>query len=108
MDGTVYSEESFWHKLLDSVKAAGREVIGKALILYYCLLDSDTPTWAKGVIMGALAYFIDPIDAIPDWILAVGYVDDLGIIAAALGTVALHVKPDHREKAKAKLGEWFD
>ena len=45
---------------------AGKEVIEKALILYYCLQDDDTPAWAKTTIIGALGYFISPIDAIPD------------------------------------------
>jgi uncharacterized membrane protein YkvA (DUF1232 family) len=32
-------------------------------------------------VVGALVYFIAPIDAIPDWLLGVGFVDDLAVLA---------------------------
>ncbi len=36
-----------------------------ALTVYYALIDSDTPLWAKGFIVGALGYFVTPFDAFP-------------------------------------------
>ncbi len=57
--------------------AAGKEVIRKALQLYYAMKRPDCPAWAKAVIIGALAYFIVPTDALPDFIPAIGYTDDL-------------------------------
>ena len=39
------------------------------------------------ILIGALLYFIMPLDAIPDFIPGVGYLDDAGVIAMALGTV---------------------
>ena len=103
-----YSEESFWRKVRRNAFAAGRQVIEKALTLFYCLRDPDTPGWAKAVIIGALGYFILPMDAIPDLIPGAGYADDLGAITVALGTVAVHIKPEHTEKAKGKVSDWFD
>ncbi len=79
-----YSESSFWDKLLHYAKQAGREVVHKALILYYVGNDPATPVWAKGVIAAALGYFIFPIDAIPDLTPFIGYADDLGAIVAAM------------------------
>lgn len=102
-----YNEKSFWTKVRKYAKKAGREVIEKALLLYYALVDSDTPAWAQGVIVGALGYFISPIDAIPDMIPVVGYMDDLAVMAAALVTVACHIKVEHSEKAEDKLKRWF-
>jgi uncharacterized membrane protein YkvA (DUF1232 family) len=102
-----YTEESFWDKVKAHALEAGRDLIEKALTLYYCLQDRDTPRWAKTVIIGALAYFIWPADAIPDYIAAVGFTDDLGALAAALATVVAHVKRDHVDLAREKLGEWF-
>jgi len=61
-----YSESSFWTKIKNYAKSAGKEVIEKALILYFCLKDPDTPAWAKSVIIGTLGYFILPMDSIPD------------------------------------------
>ncbi len=102
-----YSEDSFWGKMKKYAKAAGSEVVEKALQLYYALQDSNTPAWAKTVIIGALGYFISPIDAIPDIIPVVGYADDLGVIAAALAAVAIYITDDIKAKAKQKLKEWF-
>jgi uncharacterized membrane protein YkvA (DUF1232 family) len=102
-----FSEDSFWTKVKDFAIKAGKEVIEKALILYYCLQDSDTPAWAKAAIIGALGYFISPIDAIPDFTPVIGFVDDLGVLAAATATVAMYIKEEHKEYAKEKIKIWF-
>ena len=102
----VYTEESFWEKVKTYAVAAGHDVIENALKLYYCMQDSDTPTWAKTVIIGSLAYFIIPIDAVADF-LPGGYVDDLGALAGAVMSVANHIKDEHTNKAKSTLKEWF-
>jgi uncharacterized membrane protein YkvA (DUF1232 family) len=102
-----FTESSFWQKATNVAKTAGRELIEKALIMYYATIDSDTPVWAKTILVGALGYFICPIDAIPDAIPVGGYTDDLGAIVAALGMVAAHIKPEHKEAAKKKADEWF-
>lgn len=102
-----YSDKSFWEKVKGFAVKAGKEVIEKALVLYYCLQDPDTPRWARAVIMGALGYFIVPLDAVPDFTPITGFVDDLGALAAALAIVVAHVKPEHGEKACHKMTEWF-
>lgn len=99
-----YSNDGFWTKLATVAGTAGRELLEKALTLYHCMRDADTPAWAKSVIVGALAYFICPLDAIPDFLVPVGYVDDLGALATAFGTVVAHVKDDHVRRARA----WVD
>jgi uncharacterized membrane protein YkvA (DUF1232 family) len=103
-----YSDKSFWKKLQRFAKVAGKEVVSKALLLYYCYSDPATPKWIKGVIVGALGYFISPLDAIPDAIPIAGFADDLGALAAAAALVAAHINKSHSEAAKKKLAEWFD
>jgi uncharacterized membrane protein YkvA (DUF1232 family) len=102
-----YSESSFWEKIKDYAGSAGMNVIEKALVLYYCLLDRDTPAWAKAVIIGALGYFIVPVDVIPDFVPVAGYSDDLGGLASALAMVAIHLKPEHKAAAQERLKIWF-
>ncbi len=102
-----FNDNSFWDKLKRYSAAIGSEIVEKALMLYYSLQDSDTPLWAKGIILAALGYLIFPVDAIPDFIPGAGYADDAGALAAAFGTVAFHIKPEHRKSAKAKMREWF-
>ena len=102
-----YSEESFWAKVVAFALKAGREVIRLALTLYYCLQDEDTPKWARTVIVGALGYFIFPADVIPDFVPGAGYTDDLAVLVAAVATVLVHIKPEHREQAEERMKEWF-
>ena len=102
-----YSESSFWDKVKKFASKAGSKVIYTALKLYYTLQSPDTPAWAKAVIIGALGYFISPVDAIPDVIPVVGYSDDLGVLVAAVATVATQITPAIKAQAKAKTTEWF-
>jgi uncharacterized membrane protein YkvA (DUF1232 family) len=106
--GSEYSEEGFWDKVKKYAKVAGEGVLEPALKLYYAAQDPSTPTWAKGVIFGALGYFISPIDAIPDLTPVVGYADDLGVLVAAVATVAAHIKEEHVKRARDTLRNWFD
>ena len=102
-----YSDDDFWDKLLKYAKVAGREVVERALQLYFAAQNPETPAWAKTVIYGALGYFIFPVDAIPDLTPVVGYADDLGVLAAAVATVALYITEDVKQKARQKLKDWF-
>ncbi len=104
---SAYSDDSFWEKAKTYAKVAGKGVMEPALKMYYATLDSGTPVWAKGVIIGALGYFISPVDAVPDILPVVGYTDDLGVLAAAVGAVAAHIKDEHVSKAKETLARWF-
>lgn len=103
----MYSDPAFWDKVLNFAKVAGKEVIERALQLYYAAQHPETPAWAKTVIYGALGYFIFPADTIPDTIPVIGFTDDLGVLIAALATVALHVNEDVKHRAARKLKEWF-
>ena len=103
----AYSKESFRKKVAAFAPAAGREVIRGALVLYRCLRDPNTPKWARARIIGALGYFIFPLDAIPDVVPVAGFSDDLGVLAFALATVALHITPEHKQGAEEKLKTWF-
>ncbi|WP_394391061.1 YkvA family protein [Shewanella woodyi] len=103
-----YSEEGFWLKVKQFAVKAGREVIDNALCLYYAAKRPDTPKWAKTIIFGALAYFITPLDAIPDLTPMVGFTDDLGALAAALAMVAMYVDDTIKNQAAEKSAAWFD
>ena len=49
---------------------------------------NDGPTAAHvAVIIGALAYFIWPADAVPDVIPIAGYLDDAAVVAAAVASI---------------------
>jgi len=102
-----FSDQNFWNKLAGFAKIAGKEVIEKALWLFYAFKEDATPLWAKTTILGALGYFISPLDAIPDLVPVVGYADDLGVLALAVTTVAAHITEKVKSLAAAKLRDWF-
>ena len=102
-----YSDKGFWGKVAEFAKIAGKEVIEKALWLYYASQQPQTPAWAKATIYGALGYFILPVDAIPDFIPVAGYTDDLGVLIAAVATVAMYVTDEVKILAAQKLETWF-
>lgn len=104
---TDFKVRDLWWKLSKFAKSAGRELVEKALWLHYAAQRAETPTWAKSVIYGALAYFILPADVIPDVIPASGYSDDLAVIAVAIGTVATFIDENVKHRASAKLQTWF-
>ena len=54
---------------------------------------------AKGIMLGALAYFVMPIDAIPDVLAGIGFTDDAAVIAAVIATLGANVRSRHRELA---------
>lgn len=104
----AYSQTKLFEKILKFAKAAGLKIIYIALILYYTLQKPSTPMWAKSMIVGALGYFILPLDFIPDFIPFVGYTDDLSALAGALVAVAMYVDEEVKQKSKDKLHIWFD
>ena len=105
---TEFSEESFWEKLAKYAKKAGKEVVEKALYLYYVAESPDTPIAVKAAIYSALVYFILPLDAVPDGIPIVGYTDDLGALSAVFIAVSMHITPEIENKVAEKLKEWFE
>lgn len=103
-----YSEKTFWDKVFACAKtSAGREVIEKALWLYYTAQNPTTSATAKSIIYGALGYFIFPIDAISDATPVVGYADDLGVLVATATTVAMRITAEIKKKAALQLKDWF-
>ncbi|PZO76555.1 MAG: DUF1232 domain-containing protein [Mesorhizobium amorphae] len=102
-DPKPVSPEAFWR----TVKAAARRIpfMEEVVAAYYCALDWNTPMRAKAVIFGALAYFIMPADAIPDFLLIAGFTDDVAVLSAALAAIRSHVTPAHRQAAREALAK---
>ncbi|AWN16316.1 YkvA family protein [Salinisphaera sp. LB1] len=102
-----YSETRFWTKMSRVFKRAGYELLEKALWLHYAAQRPDTPGWARATAYGALAYFILPFDAIPDWLVGYGFTDDLGALTLAVATISQYIDAGVRRRATAKLDDWF-
>ncbi len=57
----------------------------------------------KVTLLGAIAYFVLPTDAIPDMLPLIGFTNDAAVLATAIKLVANHIRPAHREAARNKL-----
>ncbi len=93
----------FWDKLR---RFAGRiPFVDDLVAAYYCALDTETPLRVRGMLFGALAYFIMPFDAVPDVIAGLGLTDDAAVLAAVVSLVSGHIQPRHRAAAAKALGK---
>ena len=102
----AYSRDNLWDKLTALLSTAGCALIKQVLVLYYLLESSEIITIQKGLIIGALGYFISPIDAIPDVIPLIGYSDDAAIITAVVMRMEHYITPTIKRKAARKLPQF--
>ena len=73
------------------------------LAAYYCAFDRETPRHVQVSLLGAIAYFVLPFDFVPDMLPVLGFTDDAAVLATAIRLVSSHIRPDHREAARAAL-----
>ncbi len=102
-----FSEEDFWGKILRYGKEAGVKLTYGALLLYYTFKKPSVPKATKATILGALGYFISPLDIVPDFIPIAGYGDDLSVVIGALIIVATYIDTESKQLARAKVVDWF-
>jgi uncharacterized membrane protein YkvA (DUF1232 family) len=94
---------SFWRK---TKRVAVQLPFAEDLLAaYYCAFDRTTPLQVKATLLGAIAYFVLPIDAIPDVMPVLGFTDDAAVLAAAIKLVAGSIRPEHRDAARSRLGK---
>ncbi len=102
-----FSENVFKGKVKRYAGIIGCKGVCLAFQLFYALKNPKLPTWARIRILGALAYFLSFIDAIPDLLPGVGYTDDVLIMIAAASTVAFYLDNDVKIKAQAQVQKFF-
>ena len=93
----------FWPKVRSV--AASIPFAEDLLAAYYCAFDRKTPGSVKAALFGALAYFVLPFDAMPDFLPALGFTDDAAMLAAAIKLVSDHIRPEHRDAARKSLAD---
>jgi uncharacterized membrane protein YkvA (DUF1232 family) len=96
-------QSEFW----TAVKRAANRIpfMDEVVAAYYCAMDPDTPLRVRGILLGALAYFILPFDAVPDFLLLFGFGDDIAVLTAAIASVRGEIKESHRKAARDALKE---
>ncbi len=93
----------FWR----TARRAARHVpfMDDVVAAYFCALDERTPARVRGVLLAALAYFVLPLDWIPDFVVGFGFTDDVAVLTAAIAAIRTHITPAHRQAAKSFLDE---
>jgi uncharacterized membrane protein YkvA (DUF1232 family) len=91
----------FWSKVRRV--AAGLPFAEDLLAAYYCAFDLDTPLHVRAALLAALAYFVVPLDFVPDMMPMLGFTDDAAVLATAIRLVAAHMRPAHRDAARAAI-----
>jgi uncharacterized membrane protein YkvA (DUF1232 family) len=91
----------FWQKLK---RFAGQVPFVEDIVAgYFCALDPSTPMRVRGMLLAAIAYFILPLDLIPDIVAGLGFADDAALFTAVLALVSAHITPTHRAAAARAL-----
>ena len=91
----------FWDKLK---RVAGKIPFAEDLVAaFFCATDPSTPSRVKLILLGAIAYFVFPTDAIADLLPLIGFADDAAVLAAAITQVAGSITEEHRNKARQAL-----
>lgn len=73
------------------------------LAAYYCALDPATPLKVRATLLAAIAYFVMPLDTLPDFLVLFGFTDDATVLLAALSLVSSHITAAHRDAARSAL-----
>lgn len=93
--------DKFWLKFRET---ANRVPFSEdAAAAYYCALDPQTPNKVRGILLAALAYFIMPLDTIPDFLVGFGLTDDLTVLTVAFTAISGNITDAHRAAAKKAL-----
>ncbi|NRG17104.1 DUF1232 domain-containing protein [Rhizobiales bacterium] len=92
-------------RLFRTARKAARQVpfMEDVIASYYCTLDPATPTKVRTTLLGTLAYFVLPLDVVPDFLLGLGFGDDATVLMAAIAMVRAHIRDEHYDAAKEAL-----
>ena len=102
-----YDARKFWKKLTRTFKRLGAKAAYYALILYYAMQDPQVSRKDKGIIIGALGYFLLPFDLMPDFLPGIGYTDDIAALTFAIYKVWRCITPLVKSQAESQVYAWF-
>lgn len=77
------------HSLLLMLARSG---IGRTLLRL--MLDRRVPIWSKLIIPLGIIYMVSPLDIIPDFIIGLGWLDDIFAIVATITLFLLSIPSD--------------
>ncbi|MGC8933030.1 MAG: YkvA family protein [Candidatus Methanodesulfokora sp.] len=100
---------SFLKKYAQKVRRQMYDIKWDILALYLARKDPRIPLRSKIFVAIAVAYFLTPVDLIPDFIPVVGQLEDLIIVPALLGlavrSIPQEVLDEYKKKARVEFEE---
>lgn len=88
---------------IETIKKKAASLKRETTALYFAYRDARTPWYARAFSALVVAYFISPIDLVPDFIPILGYLDDLILvplgISLAIKMIPAEVMRDARKQA---------
>ncbi|HEY3777245.1 MAG TPA: YkvA family protein [Rhizomicrobium sp.] len=95
-------DQGFWTKLLN---VAGRVPFAEDLAAaWFCIADPTTPRRVRGVLLAALAWFVVPTAVMPEFVVVLGFTNEVAVTAIAVRMIRKHLKEHHYVRARAALG----
>ena len=98
--------KQFWRKIYGSAERLGCRSLCVCLRLYFVLENPSLPRWVRVQVIGALIYFVSPLDLIPD-LLPLGYSDDIKILLSAVALAGVYMGKEEGEKAQTVVTRFF-
>lgn len=87
-------------------------IVKELRLVWRLLLDRRVPLWAKGIPLAAVIYVLSPLDLIPDVLLGLGQLDDLGILLGGLrlfrSVIPEYIVQEHLELIEGDVIEVSD
>ena len=88
------------------------KVIMEARLIWRLLLDGRVSLWMKLIPAAAVLYVLSPVDFIPDVIIGLGQLDDLGILLGGLrlfkSMVPAYIIEEHQQMIEGAVIEVRD
>ncbi|MEM6460839.1 MAG: YkvA family protein [Pseudomonadota bacterium] len=106
-DTRAEREDRVRAKFWKTLRRAARQVplMEDVVAAYYCAFDLHTPHRVRGILLAALAYFVFPLDTLPDFLAFVGFSDDVAVLTAVLAMMRAHITPAHYAAAREALSD---
>lgn len=99
-----YSDKKFLGKMKGFGGGLGYKALQAASTLFVALKSPDMSKANKLIVLGALGYFILPLDVVADFLPLVGLTDDAFVILAALAKVYTSIT----DEMKIEADEWIE
>lgn len=104
----IINYQELWCRIKEYAMKVGRVAVRPVVLLYYVMLNKETPWKDRLTIFGALAYLVFPIDLLDARRLPIlGWLDEITSLAIAIQRMSKYITPEMEAKVDKILDQWF-